>query len=69
MGIWIMITNILHINIRSIYSNYDELDFIVNSFTTDDGNKPIICLTETWVHKDDNITVYTLQGYQKPMCF
>ena len=57
---------LLHLNIRLISANFDELESLVNLYPTDTRSRPIICLTETWTQSSDNVNVYTLDSYQKP---
>ena len=55
---------LLHMNIRSIYHNFEELQLLISSFET----LPVaICLTEIWLRKDDTLESFRLDGYQKPL--
>ena len=49
-------------NIRSIYKNLDQLQFLVNSL---DSLTLAVCLTETWIYEEYDTACLQLDGYQK----
>ena len=56
---------IMHINIRSIRQNFDELVVYINALKS----KPsIICLSEAWISKDFNCDLFKLNEYS-PMLY
>ena len=56
---------IMHINIRSISQNFDELVIYINALKS----KPsIICLSEAWIRKDFNCDLFKLNEYS-PMLY
>ena len=59
---WSVVTDvsIVHINIRSLNANFDELEYIVGSLE----QKPLIIgLTETWLHQNSPVNAFSLEGY------
>jgi hypothetical protein len=55
---------ILSLNCQSIYAKFEELRFFIEHFnTTQKCNIGAICLQETWLSENDDLSLLQIEGY------
>ena len=51
--------SVLHLNVRSMKPHFDKLEALVNGL---ESPLEVLCLTETWLSKNDNFNAYLING-------
>ena len=57
--------NIMHLNCRSIKRNYDSVFELLNNLNF---KFDIIAISESWFNKNDDVSLYNIQGYNSFIC-
>ena len=57
--------SLLHLNCRSLVSNYDEVCNLINSVNC---KFDVIALSETWFHENTCLDIYNIDGYKMYTC-
>ena len=54
---------VISINVASLRSKFDEIDFFINEVTLCCPPLSAICNQETWLNEHDDISLFNLNGY------
>ena len=54
---------VLGINVASLRSKFDEIEFFINEVTLCCPPLSAICIQETWLNEHDDISLFNLNGY------
>jgi len=56
------IFSILSINIHSLNAKFDELNIYINRFLKANKSIKVICLQETWIQENSNISLFQIEN-------
>jgi len=55
---------LLSLNCQSLFSKFDQLQIYLNHYNNNNCSFPVICIQETWLSADHDVTQLQLDGYK-----